>query len=185
MRWLVAVAVVVGLVAGLQTAFAGSDPAMAHAWFIAQVLPGTPHEATLASWLQVAAQHGEQPTDNYRYEVEGRRDPFDSLIKTEPVITEVGPVIDPTRPRGPLERFDLSTLKLMGIVWGELGRRAIIKAPDGKGYFVTTEMYLGQNGGRVVAIEDDRLVLEERYRDTLGNVTGKTLTIPLRVKDKP
>lgn len=185
MRWLVAVAVVVGLVAGLQTALAGSDPEVSHAWFTAQFLPGTRHGDTPASWLRLAAEHGAQQEDNYRYDVQGRRDPFDSLIKEKPVGPEVvGPVCDPNRPRGPIERFDLSTLKLMGIVWGELGRRAMIKAPDGKGYFVTEETYLGQNCGKIVAIEDDRLVLEERYRDTVGNVTGKTLTIPLRVKDK-
>lgn len=184
MRWLVAVAVLVGLGAGLQTPLASSDSAVSHAWFTAEFLPGRRHGDTPASWLRLAAEHGEQQEDNYRYDVQGRRDPFDSLVKDKLAIIETGPVIDPNRPRGPLERFDLSALKLMGIVWGELGRRAVIRAPDGKGYFVTVGTYLGQNGGKIMAIEDDRMVIEERYRDTEGNVIGKTLTIPLRVKDK-
>jgi type IV pilus assembly protein PilP len=59
----------------------------------------------------------------------------------------------------------------------------MIKAPDGKGYFVTVGMYMGQNGGRVVAIEEDHLVLEEQHRDQEGKVIGKTLTLPLRRKE--
>ena len=73
---------------------------------------------------------------------------------------------------------------LNGIIWGELGRRAIIRAPDGKGYFVTIGMYMGQNGGQIVAIEDDQLIIQEKHRDIQGTIFDKTLTIPLRRKDK-
>jgi Tfp pilus assembly protein PilP len=184
MRWLVAVAMIVGMVTNLQVALAGSDPEVSQSWFSAQRLPGTHQRQAVASWLQLAAEREGQPENSYHYEVQGRRDPFDSLIKEKPPAEAAGPIIEPDRPRGPLERFDLAALKLMGIVWGELGRRAIIRAPDGKGYFATVGMYLGQNGGKIVAIEDDRMVIEERYRDTDGNVVGKTLTIPLRSKEK-
>ena len=59
----------------------------------------------------------------------------------------------PGRAPGPLERFDFSALKLVGIVWGELGRKALIKAPDGKSYFATLETYMGKYSGKVVAVE--------------------------------
>jgi type IV pilus assembly protein PilP len=72
---------------------------------------------------------------------------------------------------------------LMGIVWGERGRRAVVRAPDGKGYFITVGMYMGQNGGKVIAIEEDRLIVEERHRDQQGDIIGKTLTIQLRRKE--
>ncbi len=121
--------------------------------------------------------------DTYRYEAKGRRDPFESLVQEKPPVVDAGPLIDPNRPRGPLERFDISTLQLRGIIWGELGRRAIIRAPDGKGYFVTVGMYMGQNGGQIVAIEDDRLVIKEKHRDLEGRIIEKTLTLPLRRKD--
>jgi Tfp pilus assembly protein PilP len=136
----------------------------------------------------IVAQQGRGGGDNYRYEAQGRRDPFDALIKEKPPappspVQPPGPVIDPARPRGPLEHFDLSALKLIGIVWGDLGRRAMIRAPDGKGYFVTVGMYMGQNGGRIVAIEDDHLVIEEKHRDQEGKIVNKTLTLPLRHKE--
>jgi type IV pilus assembly protein PilP len=133
------------------------------------------------------AQQAERTDNHERYNSQGRRDPFEALIKEKEKLPTpdlpVGPVIDPTRPRGPLERFDLSALKLIGIVWGELGRRAMIRAPDGKGYFVTVGMYMGQNGGRIVAIGEDHLVLEELHRDQEGQIRNKSLTLPLRRKD--
>jgi Tfp pilus assembly protein PilP len=88
------------------------------------------------------------------------------------------------RPPGPLERFDLSALKLVGIVWGELGRKALIKAPDGKSYSATVETYMGKYSGKVIAIENDRLVIEEQYLNTEDKLVPKTLTLPLRHKDK-
>jgi type IV pilus assembly protein PilP len=122
---------------------------------------------------------------DYRYDAKGRRDPFDSLVKAKPLVPELRRVrIDPDRPQGPLERFDISALKLVGILWGDLGRRALIRAPDDKGYFVTVGMYMGQNGGQVIGVEDDRLILEEKYEDAEGNIVGKTLTLPLRRKEE-
>jgi type IV pilus assembly protein PilP len=120
----------------------------------------------------------------FQYRSEGRRDPFETLVKEKPDVSISEPVIDKDRPRGPLERFDISALKLMGIVWGELGHRGIIRAPDDKGYFVTVGTYMGENGGQVVDVTPDRLVIEEKYKDTEGNIVGKTLDLPLRRKEK-
>jgi Tfp pilus assembly protein PilP len=144
-------------------------------------VPG-PAYAQMSHALLVAQQK-DGAANSYRYETQGRRDPLEILVKEKPPVVEAGPVIDPQRPRGPLERFDLSALKLMGIVWGERGRRAVIRAPDGKGYFITVGMYMGQNGGKVIAIEEDRLIVEERHRDQQGDIIGKTLTIQLRRKE--
>jgi type IV pilus assembly protein PilP len=83
-----------------------------------------------------------------------------------------------------LERFDISALKLVGILWGQLGRRALIRAPDNKGYFVTVGTYMGENGGQVIGINDDRLMIEEKYKGTEGNIVGKTLNLPLRREEK-
>ncbi len=146
-----------------------------------------------ASWVVVAQLATVQEPDNrvattppdatYRYNPQGRRDPFDSLVKDSSHQAELERVrIDPERLRGPLERFDLSALKLVGILQGQLGRRGLIRAPDKKGYFVTIGMYMGQNAGQITAIEPDRLVIEEKFKDAEGNIVGKTLTLPLRRK---
>ena len=72
--------------------------------------------------------------EDYRYTTQARRDPLEPLLKEiPPDVLRPKPRL-PERPLGPLERFDLSALKLVGVVWGELGRKALIKAPDGKSY---------------------------------------------------
>ena len=158
---------------------AGVSPEMPSWQMVAQQQEGMPQPP------DVDAPPNESLPETYRYQPDGRRDPFESLVKEKPPEGPLEPVIDDgTRPRGPLERFDISALKLVGILWGELGRRALIRAPDNKGYFVTVGTYMGENGGQVIGINDDRLMIEEKYKDTEGNIVGKTLNLPLRRKEK-
>ena len=122
--------------------------------------------------------------EDYRYSTQDRRDPLEPLVKEVPPDVLRPKPRQPERPLGPLERFDLSALKLVGIVWGEIGRKALIKAPDGKSYFATVETYMGKYSGKVVAIENDHLVIEEQYLNSEDKLVPKTLTLPLRRKDK-
>jgi Tfp pilus assembly protein PilP len=125
-----------------------------------------------------------EPIPDYRYSAQDRRDPLAPLLKEVlPDVLRPKPRL-PERPLGPLERFDIAALKLVGIVWGELGRKALIKAPDGKSYFATLETYMGKYSGKVIAIENDYLVIEEQYLNTEDKLVPKTLTLPLRRKDK-
>ncbi|MDH3598772.1 MAG: pilus assembly protein PilP [Candidatus Tectomicrobia bacterium] len=145
-----------------------------------EVTPQTPEAGTP---VEVNTPLDDTSPETYRYRPDGRRDPFESLVKEKPPEGPLDPVIG-DRPREPLERFDISTLKLVGILWGQLGRRALIRAPDNKGYFVTVGTYMGEKGGQVIGIDDDRLMIEEKYKDTEGNIVGKTLDLPLRRKEK-
>jgi len=129
-------------------------------------------------------QQTQEPVEDYRYDAQGQRDPLEPLLKPE-VQEELRPVPrSDARPPGPLERFDISALKLVGIVWGELGRKALIKGPDGKSYFATLDTYMGKYSGKVIAIENDHMVIEEQFLNAEDKVVPKTLTIPLRRKDK-
>ena len=132
-------------------------------------------------------QKTQEPAEDYRYNVQGRRDPLEPLVKEVKVVDakpKCAPGSSPGRASGPLERFDFAALKLVGIVWGELGRKALIKAPDGKSYFATVNTYIGKYCGKVIAVENDQLVIEELYVDAEGKEVPKTLNIPLRRKDK-
>jgi len=134
----------------------------------------------------VAAAQEEAPAGDvaaFKYDLKGDRDPFGVLVKETPDITDAKPWFDVTREREVLERFDLSALELKGIVWGGLGRRGVIRAPDQKGYFVSVGNYMGANGGRVIEINADRLLIEEKYKDMEGNIVAKTLDLPLRRED--
>ena len=130
------------------------------------------------------AQKTQEPVEDYHYNAQGQRNPLEPLVKEVPPEALRPKPQDSARPLGPLERFDISALKLVGIVWGELGRKGLIKAPDGKSYFATLDTYMGKYSGKVIAIETDRLVIEEQYLNAEDKVVPKTLTIPLRRKDK-
>jgi Tfp pilus assembly protein PilP len=174
----------VGVIASVWLIVAGSVPTASRSSFCVRCLLPPQYADAFMSQPLLMVQQAERTENSYRYETQGRRDPFETLVKElPPAVVEAGPVIDPNRPRGPLERFDLAALKLMGIAWGERGRRAVIRAPDGKGYFVTVGMYMGQNGGKVAIIEEDHLIIEEKHRDQQGSIIGKTITIQLRRRE--
>ena len=132
-------------------------------------------------------EKAQEPAEDYRYNVQDRRDPLEPLVKEVKIADakpKCAPGNSPERAPSPLERFDFSALKLVGIVWGELGRKALIKAPDGKSYFATVDTYMGKYCGKVIAVQNDQLVIEELYVDAEGKEVPKTLNIPLRRKDK-
>ena len=118
----------------------------------------------------------EKPAPVYRYNPAGRRDPFMPII----VKKEVQKVNTANRP--PLERFNISELKLTGIVWGGFGYNAMIEAPDGKGYFVRTGTVLGPNRGVVKRITQSTVVIEEKYKTFSGEVQRKEIVVELRKK---
>jgi type IV pilus assembly protein PilP len=111
------------------------------------------------------------------YDPTGLRDPFEPFIKIEEK--------KPRAPKAfvaktPLQRYAMEELKLVAIIWGEgLHARALVEDPQGKGYVVTTGTHVGDRGGKVVRIQPDRVVVEERFTDLLGeekvNVANMTL----------
>ena len=82
--------------------------------------------------------------------------------------------------RTPLQRYDLDSLKLVGVLWGQLGNKALIQAPDGKGYTVTVNTLVGSRGGVIKEIQADRLIVEESRRDEFCKYEKATVTVPLR-----
>jgi Tfp pilus assembly protein PilP len=133
-------------------------------------------EAGAPSLEALSAKTEEEP---YTYDSSGRRDPFIPLIAA--VTTPSAPEPKPDCP--PLQDFELVSLKLVAIVWGEMGRKAMLKAPNGRGYAVTEEMLIGRNCGRVRRIESNAVVIEESRRDTDGNVLKEEVVLRLRERE--
>ena len=71
--------------------------------------------------------------------------------------------------------MELASLKLVAIVWGELGRKAMFKAPNGRGYAVTENMRVGRPCSRVRRIDSQAVFIEERRKDGEGNVSTEKL----------
>lgn len=94
--------------------------------------------------------------DTYRYDPQGRRDPFRSLIgPTRPL--ERG-----NRPEG-VPGFLIDEIDVQGVVQTRAGMVAMIKGPDNKGYLIRSGEKLFD--GEVLRIERQAVVFRQEVND--------------------
>jgi len=114
--------------------------------------------------------------EKFVYNPMGKIDPFEPLVKAEPVPASVSMAIKKKKsqrriPRTPLEMIDLSQLRLTGIIRASSGNKAMVEEASGKGYVIDRGTYIGIHSGRVIQILNDRVIVEEEVEDSLGNLT--------------
>ncbi len=117
------------------------------------------------------------------YNPKNKIDPFMSLFKEEPKAeVELLKKVEREKriPRTPLERIDLSQLKLVGIIQSHTGKKGLVEEASGKGYIISMGTYMGTNGGSVVEIFNDRVIVEEEVDDVLGKLTLQTRELKLQ-----
>ena len=102
--------------------------------------------------------------EEFVYVSEGRRDPFVPLTRIRK------PVIESAEPETPLQSFDLSQFKLIGLIVGKGASKAMVVAPDGKSYVLAKGVKIGKNNGVVVEINSNAVRVMEKYYDFSGNV---------------
>jgi type IV pilus assembly protein PilP len=134
-----------------------------------------PKSAVTATTVQAMAE--EKPSVIYAYSPAGRRDPFTPIIIKEEKKSLAGA-------KTPLERYPINEFKLVGVVWGGLGYHAMLEGPDGKGYFIRQGTKIGPNQGVVKKITQTTMVIEEKYKDPLGETNRKEIVIELRKKQE-
>ena len=86
---------------------------------------------------------------------------------------------DLNRPKEVLENFSLEGLRYVGSLSGAGKATSAYVSADGHVYTVKTGNYLGQNYGRITAIEPDKLVITELVEDTYGNWANRQVELPL------
>jgi len=112
------------------------------------------------------------------YSALGKIDPFEPLFREKAV--SVKKKKDKKRmPRTPLERIDLSQLKLVGIILASSGNRALVEESSGKGYVIKKGTYIGVNAGKVVKIKKEKVVVEEEFEDVFGKTKLRQREIKL------
>ncbi len=102
----------------------------------------------------------------FRYDPEGKRDPFRSFLFERPENM-------PELARGPLEQFDVSQLSLVAVVWDVGTARALIQDPSGMSFIIARGTKVGKNSGRVLRIGDSSVVVKETYVDYRGKETTR------------
>ena len=113
--------------------------------------------------------------ETFRYEGEGRRDPFKSLMilfrREEKDISKLPPV----------QQIELAQIKITGVILDETeGPRAMIKSVEGSTFVVKKGMIIGRNEGEVVEVTLDGIRIVEKYMDFMGRETLKEVFIKAR-----
>ena len=108
------------------------------------------------------------------YDPTGKPDPF------QPPVMENSGDLKSGRARGlPLQQFEVTEFELVGIVSGASGNQALIQDASGKGYLIKVGTPIGKSQGRVVAIADRRILIEEKIKDFLGREKSRTVTLKM------
>ncbi len=106
--------------------------------------------------------------------------PFEPLFREKPTVAMAKSKRKKRIPRTPLEKIDLSQLRLVGIILASSGNKALVEESNGKGYVIRRGTYIGTNAGKVVKIQRDKVIVAEEYEDVVGNVSlrNKELKLP-------
>ena len=123
------------------------------------------------------------------YNPEGKIDPFAPLFREEKLVAGDGEAMGMGKagiciPHTPLQKADLSQLKLVGIICASSGNRAMVEEASGRGYVIERGTFIGINCGRVEQILKDRVIVNEPLlpvedveKDSIYDVDGKSFFI--------
>lgn len=120
-----------------------------------------PHKKAEADALEMPTKKAE-PKELPRYSGAGKRDPFRPLAVKGRA---------PSRVRegaSPLERKDVGQFKLVGIIWDIKEPRAMVEDTDGLGYTIKVGTPIGDKDGKVKAIKQTEVVVQEVDIDFYG-----------------
>jgi len=120
-----------------------------------------------------------KPYETFRYEEAERRSPFEPTKAAANSKNAGGPRPDQNRPAEYLEQFPLDTMDMVGMLNREGTDYALIQTGDGLVHRVSVGNYLGQNEGRVVAINDSEVQLEEIVSNGIGGFFKRPAAIGL------
>ena len=101
------------------------------------------------------------------------RDPFRPMTLRTKVNTRARENLSP------LERLDLSQLKVVGIIWDIKEPRAMVEDTAGLGYVVKVGTPIGSNEGKIKAIHRNQVVVEEMTADIYGVPRKRDVTMKL------
>ena len=122
--------------------------------------------AAAAAEEDAAAQ--EAKAQEYVFVAEGLKDPFEPIeaVKKQ---GELGSTPDESKvPLTPLQKMDLTQVKLVAIIEAGDLSRALVEDSGGTGYIIEKGTPMGTRGGAVVAIQADKVEVMEQIRNYLG-----------------
>jgi len=115
----------------------------------------------------------------YIYDPTGKPDPF------KPFILEIKRTKEEAdKTLQPLQRYELSQLKLVGIIWNIDNPRAVVEDSAGKGYIISKGSFIGSKQGKVTDILKDEVVIAEESADIFGETKTRSIRIKLHTGEE-
>ena len=140
-----------------------------------------------ASQAAVAAldnEPGEPVVEKIKhYDARGKIDPFKALIQGKQEGSATAKPQKPKRILTPLEKIDLSQIKLVAVIEMKGKTIAMVEESSGKGYEVGVGTYIGRNEGRVAEIRSSSIIVRELVRDFKGRLKEREQEIKLNKLD--
>lgn len=118
-----------------------------------------------------------KPYDSFIYTAQARRSPFLPGGSGESSGATVRP--DSRRNREFLEQFSLDTLQMVGTLQLQNRTYGLVKTRDGRVNRVLPGHYIGQNEGRITAIDASRISITEIVPDGLGGFMERAAALAL------
>jgi type IV pilus assembly protein PilP len=120
-----------------------------------------------------------KPVEVFAYSAQEFAEPFNvENLKPKQVVSArsgVGP--DTNRRREPLENYPLDSLTMVGTLFRDNERRVVIKTPEGAVQTAVVGNYIGQNYGKIEAIDENEIVVKEQVLNSAGTWVGRDASI--------
>jgi len=122
-----------------------------------------------------------KPYESFSYSAVDLRDPFMAEINLEEDSATKTSLLNPdsSRPRQPLEVFPLDTLSMVGLLEQNENLWGLIKDPQNIVHRIQVGNYMGQNEGRVIAINESAIHLIEIVPDGIGGYIERDASIAI------
>ena len=114
----------------------------------------------------------------------GEANATESLLKMRDPFKRPDVVVDEGAPKSELELYASHQFQLVGVMTGPRQIRAILQSPTGKTFFVKVGDHLGQRRGVVERITPEKLLVQEKIVNVLGQAENITTEIKLNLGGK-
>jgi len=119
-----------------------------------------------------------KPYETFEYAAVDQRSPFEAgMPSSASSATGIRP--DSNRPREFLEQFSLDTLRMVGTLNLQGRVFGLVQTRDGLVHRVLPGNHLGQNDGRITAVEEGKISLTEIVPDGMGGFIERPAALAL------
>jgi type IV pilus assembly protein PilP len=117
-----------------------------------------------------------KPYETFEYAAADQRSPFEAGL---PASATNGVRPDSNRPREFLEQFSLDTLRMVGTLKLQGRVFGLVQTTDGLVHRVLPGNHVGQNDGRITAIDEGKISLTEIVPDGMGGFIERPAALAL------